>query len=66
MSYPKGAKETLDRAAKKRKKKFMGNQFTKKHDKSEEESASASSKKISAADASNIPWNSLYNYRIIE
>jgi len=44
----------------------MGNQFTKKRDESEEGNASASSKKISAANASDIPWNPLHNYRIIE
>jgi len=66
MSYPKGAREIPDRASKRRKRKFMGNQFTKKRDESEEGSASASSKKISAANASDIPWNPLHNYRIIE
>jgi len=55
MSYPKGAREVPDRVSKRRKRKFMSNQFTKKRDESEEGSASASSKKISAANASDIP-----------
>ncbi|XP_043257881.1 uncharacterized protein LOC122400460 [Colletes gigas] len=66
MSYPKGSREISDRASKRRKRSFSGNQFTKKSDKSEEGSTSASSKKISASNVSDIPWNPLHHYRIIE
>lgn len=63
MSYPKDNKETSDRPSKRRKRIFFGNQFTKKSDKSEKGSSSASAKKILTAD---IPWILLHVYRLIE
>lgn len=62
MSYPKGQKSFSDRASRRRKRKFCGNQYS---DKSEER-ASTSARKITAAKPNDIPWTVLHGYRLIE
>lgn len=65
-SYPKGDRYTTERAAKSRKRKFYGNQFTNQKSENEEGSASTNARKISSASTKDIHWNPVHGYRLIE
>ena len=64
MSYPKKSKDDNTRASKPPKRKFHGNQYTRKEDEPVGESASA--RKLSTSSTSDITCASKFSYRIIE